>query len=504
MGECLRTTCPCLKTLWDRIYGSSTTDGENSVKADSDHTGDVLGNTQSDRYGQTAGEPLPARKTAALHTTLWDFEARDGRELSFKAGDMLEIVTSSGDWWSAKKIDSLGRVATGFVPFNYLARAESVESQPWFFGKMSRVEALRHLMSAENDNGSFLVRISETDIMSFVLSVKSQAKAKHFKIYHNSGHFYVDPSPQFASVLEVVEYYQTHPLSTSDLLRKPCIRKRPQLQDLSPSTVDEWELPKDQFTLDKMLGGGHFADVYSGKWKNHTKVAIKILKNNDALVQKDFQLEVQIMKRLRHRHLISLFAVCTSSAPFYIITELIEKGDLLNFLKNAEGSALDMESLIDMAAQVADGMAYLETHNSIHRDLAARNVLVGEGYVCKIADFGLARVIKEPVYISDEKKIPYKWTAPEAIGHGRYSSKSDVWSFGILLYEIVTYGAIPYPGVRNGDVYDLVTRDNFRMPSPSNCPEVIYNIMRSCWKAEPEDRPTFTILRHELGNYQGT
>ncbi|XP_018922500.1 protein-tyrosine kinase 6-like [Cyprinus carpio] len=504
MGECLRKTCPCLKTLWDRIYGSSTTDGENSVKADGDSTGAGLGNTKSDPYGQPAKAPQPPRKTAALHMALWDFEARDGRELSFKAGDMLEIVTSSGDWWSARKIDSYGSVATGFVPFNYLARAESVESQPWFFGKMSRVEALSHLKSAENDNGSFLVRISETsDIMGFVLSVKSQAKAKHFKIYHTSGQFYVDPSPQFASILEVVEYYQTHPLSTSDLLRQPCIRKRPQLQDLSPSTVDEWELPKDQFTLEKMLGGGHFADVYSGKWKNQTKVAIKILKNNDAVVQKDFQLEVQIMKRLRHRHLISLFAVCTSSAPFYIITELIEKGDLLNFLKNPEGSALDMESLIDMAAQVADGMAYLETHNSIHRDLAARNVLVGEGYVCKIADFGLARIIKEPVYISDDKKIPYKWTAPEAIGQGRYSSKSDVWSFGILLYEIVTYGAIPYPGVRNCDVYDLVTRENFRMPSPSNCPEVIYNIMRSCWRAEPEDRPTFKILRHELDKYQG-
>uniref|UniRef100_A0A672PRE9 PTK6 protein tyrosine kinase 6b n=1 Tax=Sinocyclocheilus grahami TaxID=75366 RepID=A0A672PRE9_SINGR len=173
----------------------------------------------------------------------------------------------------------------------------------------------------------------------------------------------------------------------------------------------------------------------------------------------------------------------------------IEKGDLLNFLLKSQSLSLE--------SQVADGMAYLETHNSIHRDLAARNVLVGEGYVCKIADFGLARVIKEPVYVSDDKKIPYKWTAPEAIGHGRYSSKSDVWSFGILLYEIVTCGAIPYPGVRNCDVYDLVTRDNYRMPSPSNCPEVIYNIMRSCWRAEPEDRPTFKILRHELDIYQG-
>ncbi|XP_016382948.1 protein-tyrosine kinase 6-like isoform X2 [Sinocyclocheilus rhinocerous] len=508
MGECLRKTCPCLKTLWDRIYGPSPTDGENSVKTDSDCTGDGLGNMKSDRYGHPASAPLRPRKpAAALYTALWNFEARDGQELSFKAGDMLEIVSSSGDWWSAKKIDSQGRAATGFVPFNYLARAESVESQPWFFGKLSRVEALSHLMSAENDNGSFLVRISATDSMGFVLSVKSQAKAKHFKIYHTSGQFYVDPSPQFASVLEVVEYYQTHPLSTSDLLRKPCIRVRLSFRKmprvLPPPSVDEWELPKEQFTLEKMLGGGHFADVYSGRWKNHTKVAIKILKNNDALVQKDFQLEVQIMKHFRHRHLISLFAVCTSSAPFYIITELIEKGDLLKFLKNPEGRALDMESLIDMAAQVADGMAYLEKHNSIHRDLAARNVLVGEGYVCKIADFGLARVIKEPVYISDDKKIPYKWTAPEAIGHGRYSGKSDVWSFGILLYEIVTYGAVPYPGVRNCDVYNFVTRDNYRMPSPPHCPQVIYNIMRSCWKAEPEDRPTFKILRHELENYQG-
>lgn len=129
-----------------------------------------------------------------------------------------------------------------------------------------------------------------------------------------------------------------------------------------------------------------------------------------------------------------------------------------------------MASLIDMGAQVADGMSYLEEQRSIHRDLAARNVLVGEDYTCKVADFGLARVIKvgqkpahrllvaqhstrtfltflqEPFYITEDKKIPYKWTAPEAISHGKFSNKSDVWSFGILLYEITTYGGVPYPG----------------------------------------------------------
>ncbi|KAK2885747.1 hypothetical protein QQF64_020812 [Cirrhinus molitorella] len=508
MGECLRKACPCLKALWDRIYGPPTTDGENCVKADNDSKCDGLDNASSDRYtemmtGKRVPLPPPRRKdNTVLYKAIWDFESRDDKELSFRAEDILEVLDSSGEWWTARRTDPHGRVTTGFAPYNYLAPVDSVESQPWFFGKMGRVEALSHLMSQVNGEGSFLVRVSESDSMGYALSVKSRGAAKHFKIFHNSGQYYVDPSPQFDSVPDLIEYYQSHPLSTSDLLRRPCVRKRPTLGDLSHSTIDEWELPKEQFTLEKKLGSGHFAQVYSGKWKNQTKVAIKILKNNDALEQKEFQLEVQIMKRLRHKHLISLFAVCTSSPPFYIITELIEKGDLLNFLKKPEGNALDMESLIDMATQVADGMAYLEANNSIHRDLAARNVLVGEGYVCKIADFGLARVIKDPVYISDDKKIPYKWTAPEAISHGLYSSKSDIWSFGILLYEIVTYGAIPYPGLSNNEVVNLISTQNYRMPSPSKCPKVIYNIMRSCWRTEPEDRPTFKILRHELDTYQ--
>ncbi|XP_067226516.1 protein-tyrosine kinase 6b [Chanodichthys erythropterus] len=498
MGDCLRKSCPCLKTLWDKIFGPPKGDGENSVKSDSDCTG----GSRYDSQPQPQPPPRPPKTVvdngADIYTALWDFEARDGQELSFKAGDIFEIINRSGDWWSARKLDSFGRGETGFVPFNYVARAESIQSQPWFFGKMSRSEALSKLMLPGNDNGSFLVRITESDSMGFVISVRTQDKAKHFKIYQTSGQFYVDPSPTFASVLEVVEYYRTHPLSTSDKLKQPCIRNKPQVQGLSPSTDDEWELPKEEFTLGTKLGGGHFADVYSGMWRNQTKVAIKILKKTDAVVEKEFHLEVQILKRLRHRHLIALFAVCTSSIPFYIITELIEKGDLLNFLRSGQGRFLEMESLIDMAAQVADGMAYLEASHSIHRDLAARNVLVGEGYLCKIADFGLARVIKEPVYVSDDKKIPYKWTAPEAISRGHFSSKSDVWSFGILLYEIVTRGGVPYPGYQPGEVYSLVAERHYRMPSPPDCPQVIYNIMRSCWRIDPGDRPTFDALRLEL------
>ncbi|XP_066526592.1 protein-tyrosine kinase 6b [Hoplias malabaricus] len=449
--------------------------------------------------------PAECPTTGAVYTALWGFEARAEEELSFRAGDRFRILESSGDWWTAEKIDPFGKALdTGFVPYNYLqvkeGGEEAVETQPWFFGKMNRFESLSHLMSPENVDGAFLVRISETERVGHVLSVKHKNRAKHFKIYQTKYGFYVDNSWSFPTLLKLIEHYQTHPLASLDKLGKPCMKREPQTQDLSHSTVDKWELPKEDFTLEEQLGSGHFADVHRGKWKNRINVAIKILKNNTTLNQREFQLEVQVLKRLRHRHLISLFAICTSSAPYYIITELMEKGNLLDFLRSAEGATLDLVSLIDMAAQVADGMAYLEEQNSIHRDLAARNVLVGEGYICKVADFGLARFIQEQIYISEEKKIPYKWTAPEAITHGRFSIKSDVWSFGILLYEIVTYGGIPYPGFSANEVVRQVTQHSYRMPSPPKCPHFIYNIMLSCWSELPYNRPNFKELKSDLEN----
>ncbi|XP_062315990.1 protein-tyrosine kinase 6-like isoform X3 [Osmerus eperlanus] len=270
-------------------------------------------------------------------------------------------------------------------------------------------------------------------------------------------------------------------------------QSEPKPKDLSHSTVDGWELPKEEFSLEEKLGSGYFADVFRGQWKKLINVAIKILKN-DELNHKEFQREVQMMKKLHHRHLISLFAVCTATPPYYIITELMEKGNLLDFLRGGEeGSCMDLVSLVDMAAQVADGMAYLEEQQSIHRDLAARNVLVGENNICKVADFGLARVIKEPFYISEEKNIPFKWSAPEAISHGKFSNKSDVWSFGILLYEILSYGSVPYPAFSNLEVYSQVF-NGYRMPAPPKCPDILYDIMLSCWKDLPSDRPDFKDL----------
>lgn len=162
---------------------------------------------------------------------------------------------------------------------------------------------------------------------------------------------------------------------------------------------------------------------------------------------KDFLEEAIIMQKLQHPHLIRLYAVCTKEEPIYIITELMKNGSLSNYLKG-KGSHTKFTSLMDMASQVASAMEYLESKNFIHRDLAARNVLVGYKRIVKVADFGLARCINEEIYEARVgSRFPLKWTAPEAFGYNQFSTKSDVWSFGILLAEIVTYGQPPYAGL---------------------------------------------------------
>ena len=217
-------------------------------------------------------------------------------------------------------------------------------------------------------------------------------------------------------------------------------------------------------------------------WNGSTPVAVKTLKPG-SMSSEEFLKEAAIMKKLRHPKLIQLYAVCTDDEPIYIVTELMKHGSLLDYLHD-KGRALRLPQLVDMAAQVAAGMAYLESQSYVHRDLAARNVLVGENNICKVGDFGLARILeREDEYTAKEgAKFPIKWTAPEAALMSRFSVKSDVWSYGILLAELVTYGRIPYPGMTNAEVLQQVER-GYRMPSPPGTPEALYEIMLDCWKS---------------------
>ncbi|CDQ71938.1 unnamed protein product [Oncorhynchus mykiss] len=235
-------------------------------------------------------------------------------------------------------------------------------------------------------------------------------------------------------------------------------------------------------------------------YNNTTKVAVKTLKPG-TMSAEAFMEEANLMKTLQHDRLVRLYAVVTKIEPIYIITEYMSNGSLLDFLKSETGCKVQLPKLIDFSAQIAEGMAYIEKKNYIHRDLRTANVLVSESLLCKIADFGLARVIEDDQYTAREgAKFPIKWTAPEAINFGSFTIKSDMWSFGVLLYEIITYGKIPYPGMSNGEVMTSVQK-GYRMPRPENCPNELYDIMTTCWKSKPDDRPTFDYIQSVLDDF---
>ncbi|KAM6319052.1 tyrosine-protein kinase HCK [Podargus strigoides] len=430
---------------------------------------------------------------------LYDYEAMHTGDLSFQKGERLKVLKEAGEWWQARSLVT-GR--EGFIPSNYVARADSLETEEWFFNHISRKDAERQLLGPGNVIGSFMIRDSETTKGCYSLSVRDEdnlqgGTVKHYKIRTlESGGFYITPRSNFNTLQELVQYYKGQSDGLCQKLTYPCRVPKPQ----KPWEKDAWEIPRESLKLEKKLGAGQFGEVWMATYNKHTKVAVKTMKPGSMAVDA-FLEEANLMKTLQHDKLVKLHAVVTKEEPIYIITEFMEKGSLLDFLKSDEGKKQPLPKLIDFSAQIAEGMAFIEKRNYIHRDLRAANILVSAVLVCKIADFGLARVIEDNEYTAREgAKFPIKWTAPEAINYGSFTIKSDVWSFGILLTEIITYGRMPYPGMSNVEVIRALER-GYRMPRTENCPEELYDIMMRCWKTSPEDRPTFEYTQSILEDF---
>ncbi|XP_016365300.1 tyrosine-protein kinase Fgr isoform X1 [Sinocyclocheilus rhinocerous] len=438
-----------------------------------------------------------------LFIALYDYDARTEDDLSFQKGEKFHIINNTeGDWWEARSLDT-GK--SGYIPSNYVAPVDSIQAEEWYFGKMGRKDAERQLLAQNNPRGTFLIRESETTKGAYSLSIRDwdDAKGDHVKHYKirklDNGGYYITTRTQFDTVQELVEHYTERAAGLCCRLIGSCRRGMPKLADLSVKTKDVWEIPRESLQLIKKLGNGQFGEVWMGMWNGTTKVAVKTLKPG-TMSPEAFLDEAQIMKRLRHDKLVQLYAV-VSEEPIYIITEFMSQGSLLDFLKDGDGRNLKLPQLVDMAAQIAAGMAYIERMNYIHRDLRAANILVGDGLVCKIADFGLARLIEDNEYTARQgAKFPIKWTAPEAALYGKFTIKSDVWSFGILLTELITKGRVPYPGMNNREVLEQVER-GYRMPCPQGCPASLHELMLQCWRKDPDERHTFEYLQSFLEDY---
>ena len=203
-------------------------------------------------------------------------------------------------------------------------------------------------------------------------------------------------------------------------------------------------------------------------------------------------------------HLIQCYGVCSERDPASIVTEYMCHGTLLDFLRKGKGHHYPLSRLLHCAVQIACGMSYLEKEGYIHRDLKAARILVGSNFVCKIAGFRFARILKNDEYISETKeKMQIRWTAPEAVRYGRFSIKSDVWSYGILLTEIVSKGETPYHGMADSVVLDM-TQKGYKMDYPTGCSQSLYKVMLKCWSRLPRDRPTFQYLYETIREYFAT
>ncbi|XP_019498504.1 PREDICTED: fibroblast growth factor receptor 2 isoform X9 [Hipposideros armiger] len=285
----------------------------------------------------------------------------------------------------------------------------------------------------------------------------------------------------------------------------------------------KWEFPRDKLTLGKPLGEGCFGQVVMAeavgidkeKPKEAVTVAVKMLK--DDATEKDLSdlvSEMEMMKMIgKHKNIINLLGACTQDGPLYVIVEYASKGNLREYLRARRPPGMEysydinrvpeeqmtFKELVSCTYQLARGMEYLASQKCIHRDLAARNVLVTENNVMKIADFGLARDINNIDYYkkTTNGRLPVKWMAPEALFDRVYTHQSDVWSFGVLMWEIFTLGGSPYPGIPVEELFKLL-KEGHRMDKPANCTNELYMMMRDCWHAVPSQRPTFKQLVEDL------
>ncbi|CAF4182314.1 unnamed protein product, partial [Rotaria sp. Silwood2] len=364
---------------------------------------------------------------------------------------------------------------------------DRLEDQPYFHGILPRNQSISQLI----EKGDYLVRVNEQG--KVVLSIlwtdpenPSRLKDGHFLIHERNQMYSLQPEVYSKpSVHELISFYK---------------RQKIELRDdgtrlIRPISRPDYVINNDEVRILDMLGKGHFGQVARGEFRGKP-VAVKILHESSAAqnaqARKNFINEALLLQQYKHKNIVKFLGIAAIRDPLMIIMELIEQGSLNNYLKNND---VRVPQLIQMCYDIAKGMEYLEKRNVIHRDLAARNCLVDKKNRIKVADFGLSRCLQsDEEYFCQIKEIPIRWWAVEVFSNAPYTSKSDVWSYGVTVWEVFSKADTPYSHiVLNHFVIDAVKRGE-RLKQPDKCPPKMYTIMTTCWAEDPKDRPNFEKL----------
>ncbi|XP_068442027.1 tyrosine-protein kinase ITK/TSK [Clinocottus analis] len=409
------------------------------------------------------------------------------------------------DWWAVR--DDKGN--TGFVPSTYVTEKSGNNFQrfKWYNKNITRGGA-EDLLMKQGKEGAFMMRDSRQAGV-YTVSVFTKApgsngeknpRVKHYQIRQaetGEARFYLAEKYLFSTIPELIHYHQHNAAGLITRLRHPVSQDGGSSQDIADPLKDQWEVDPGELILGRELGRGQFGLVLEGRWRDK-KVAVKTMRE-EGMSDEEFKEEARVMMRLSHSKLVQLYGVRTQCSPMWLVFEFMDNGCLSDYLRARKGH-LSQDTMLEMCLDVSEGMAYLETSNFIHRDLAARNCLVSKDNEVKISDFGMTRFVLDDQYTSSQcSKFPIKWSAPEVIRYYKFSSKSDVWSFGVLMWEVYNEGRLPYENHSNIEVVESLTK-GLRLLKPRLAPDAIHMLMEWCWKEKPEDRPSFALLLHELAS----